>query len=224
MTSTISAETIGRRHYSLDLSNKSNEFISFALRPTLPGQDGTPFISLTNNAGDLVIHIELRENKRRLCAAQRIGGTWLGLVEVVLEATRLPVIEITFNEVDLVLSISGQLHSFKWPMLSTESLELDTYGSWSFARRTKLAQSEIDRLVTLHVRDAGLERTFRDDLIIDIGTNNGDDTAYYLEKGFNVVAVEANPSLCATLASRFAAEIRDGRLNRTARADGFFCK
>ena len=30
-----------------------------------------------------------------------------------------------------------------------------------------------------------------DDLIYDVGMNNGDDTAYYLHKGFRVVAVEA---------------------------------
>ncbi len=28
--------------------------------------------------------------------------------------------------------------------------------------------------------------------IMDLGMNNGDDTAYYLAKGFDVVAIEAN--------------------------------
>ena len=32
-------------------------------------------------------------------------------------------------------------------------------------------------------------------LIYDVGMSNGDDTAYYLHRGFRVVAIEANPLL-----------------------------
>lgn len=49
-------------------------------------------------------------------------------------------------------------------------------------------------------------------LIFDIGANNGDDAAFYLAKGFNVIAVEADPVLCAAMAQRFAAEIKSGAL------------
>ncbi len=48
--------------------------------------------------------------------------------------------------------------------------------------------------------------------IYDIGANNGDDAAYYLAKGFNVVSVEADPALCDKLEERFAAEIADKRM------------
>ncbi len=48
-------------------------------------------------------------------------------------------------------------------------------------------------------------------LIYDIGANNGDDSAFYLAKGFRVVAIEADPKLCAALQERFADEIADGR-------------
>jgi FkbM family methyltransferase len=48
--------------------------------------------------------------------------------------------------------------------------------------------------------------------IFDVGMNNGDDTAYYLHKGFNVVAVEANPHLVDKATSRFQKEIKTGRL------------
>jgi FkbM family methyltransferase len=51
------------------------------------------------------------------------------------------------------------------------------------------------------------------DLIFDLGMNNGDDTDYYLKKGFRVVAVEANPSLCALGVTRFASEMQTGRLH-----------
>jgi FkbM family methyltransferase len=49
-------------------------------------------------------------------------------------------------------------------------------------------------------------------VIFDIGMNNGDDTAYYLHKGFNVVAVEANPQLAEKVSRRFQNEINSGRL------------
>jgi len=49
-------------------------------------------------------------------------------------------------------------------------------------------------------------------LIVDLGANNGDDTDFYLRKGFSVVAVEANPALCKKLRERFAGPMADGLL------------
>lgn len=47
-------------------------------------------------------------------------------------------------------------------------------------------------------------------LAYDVGAFDGADTAYYLSKGFRVIAVEADPSLAATLQRRFADAIADG--------------
>jgi len=49
------------------------------------------------------------------------------------------------------------------------------------------------------------------DLLFDLGVCNGDDSAYYLHKGYRVVGVEANPLLIPALRRRFETEIRDGR-------------
>ncbi len=49
-------------------------------------------------------------------------------------------------------------------------------------------------------------------LIFDIGCHNGDDSDFYLRKGFRVVAVEANPDLCALLRRRFEIALANGRL------------
>ncbi|MFT5126247.1 MAG: FkbM family methyltransferase [Kiritimatiellia bacterium] len=49
-------------------------------------------------------------------------------------------------------------------------------------------------------------------LIYDVGMNNGDDTAYYLHKGFRVLAIEADPVLCAAAEERFADEVASGDL------------
>jgi FkbM family methyltransferase len=50
------------------------------------------------------------------------------------------------------------------------------------------------------------------ELVFDVGLHNGDDTAYYLAHGYDVVAVEANPEFCAAAKKRFAIEVQDGRL------------
>lgn len=50
----------------------------------------------------------------------------------------------------------------------------------------------------------------RPDLIIDIGAHTGEDTQFYVDKGFSVVAVEANPTLVDGLKARFASEITKG--------------
>jgi FkbM family methyltransferase len=57
-----------------------------------------------------------------------------------------------------------------------------------------------------------------DDLIFDLGMNNGDDTDFYLAKGFKVIAVEANPDLCVLAKERFTAAIGSGRLHIVSKA------
>lgn len=49
-------------------------------------------------------------------------------------------------------------------------------------------------------------------LIFDVGMHNGDDTAFYLAKGFRVVAIEAHPGFCAAAATRFGDAIERGDL------------
>jgi FkbM family methyltransferase len=48
--------------------------------------------------------------------------------------------------------------------------------------------------------------------VFDVGMNNGDDSAYYLSKGYRVIAVEANPVLAERGGVRFQAEIASGQM------------
>jgi FkbM family methyltransferase len=50
------------------------------------------------------------------------------------------------------------------------------------------------------------------DLIYDVGMHNGQDSAYYLHKGYRVVAVEANGVLADQASQRFSTEVAEGRL------------
>ena len=50
------------------------------------------------------------------------------------------------------------------------------------------------------------------ELIIDVGVNDGRDTAFYLHRGFRVVAIDANPEMIAQCAKTFSDAIRAKRL------------
>ena len=52
----------------------------------------------------------------------------------------------------------------------------------------------------------------RPDLIYDVGLFDGGDTAYYLFRGYNVVAIDANPLMIERAKVRFAKELQTGRL------------
>ena len=50
------------------------------------------------------------------------------------------------------------------------------------------------------------------DLIYDVGFHHGEDTEFYLTKGFKVVAIEAHPALYHAGHQKFAQDIESGRL------------
>ena len=55
-------------------------------------------------------------------------------------------------------------------------------------------------------------------LVYDLGMHCGEDTAFYLDRGFDVVGVEANPYLVEQLREAFAAELRSGQLRLVDKA------
>jgi FkbM family methyltransferase len=56
------------------------------------------------------------------------------------------------------------------------------------------------------------------DLVFDVGFHRGEDTEFYLKRGFRVIGVEANPELCASARDRFRDPIREGRLKLVNKA------
>lgn len=56
------------------------------------------------------------------------------------------------------------------------------------------------------------EAALESDLIFDLGFHTGQDTEFYLKKGFRVVAVEANPALVDAGRRKFARAISGARL------------
>lgn len=58
------------------------------------------------------------------------------------------------------------------------------------------------------------------DLIYDVGAHHGEDTAFYLAKGFRVVAVEADPDNCDVIRRRFNEQLITGQLTLVTKAIG----
>lgn len=54
--------------------------------------------------------------------------------------------------------------------------------------------------------------SFDENLIYDIGMHVGQDTSFYLKKGFKVIAVEANPILAEKARKKFSDYIENGQL------------
>ena len=81
---------------------------------------------------------------------------------------------------------------------------------------TGIQQLLVERSLSIAGEDVrpyavGIETMIMNDLIFDVGCNNGDDTDFYLRKGFRVVAIDADRDLCDQFSRRFAAEITAGR-------------
>jgi FkbM family methyltransferase len=49
-------------------------------------------------------------------------------------------------------------------------------------------------------------------LVYDVGAHRGEDTEFYLQKGFRVIAIEANPNFCSEISERFSSYVETGKL------------
>ena len=58
----------------------------------------------------------------------------------------------------------------------------------------------------------GMKNVNEPPLVYDVGMHDGEDSAYYLAKGFNVIGIDADSFRCDSCRQRFAVEIADGRM------------
>jgi len=71
---------------------------------------------------------------------------------------------------------------------------------FTYTKTTKILMKDIEQPNKNH------------NLIYDVGMHKGEDTAYYLKKGFKVIAFEADPTLAEQCRQKFANEIEKGKL------------
>ena len=53
----------------------------------------------------------------------------------------------------------------------------------------------------------------KNDLIIDVGMHRGEDANYYLKRGYNVIAIDANPNIIKYVNKKFEQEVKLKKLN-----------
>ncbi len=52
----------------------------------------------------------------------------------------------------------------------------------------------------------------KNDLIIDVGMHRGEDANYYLKRGYNVIAIDANPNIIKYVNKKFEQEVKSFKL------------
>lgn len=52
----------------------------------------------------------------------------------------------------------------------------------------------------------------KNDLIIDVGMHRGEDANYYLKRGYNVIAIDANPNIIKYVNKKFEQEVKQKKL------------
>jgi FkbM family methyltransferase len=76
--------------------------------------------------------------------------------------------------------------------------------------------SQTDRLVNALIGEDEMAELKHPDLVYDVGMNRGEDTEFYLKKGYRVVGFEADPLLVNHCRERFAVALAGGQLNIVA--------
>lgn len=95
----------------------------------------------------------------------------------------------------------------------TWALHYSTTAPISVGARSTVAREHDRKNILLSARAhlAAERKVALNELIYDVGVNDGTDSAYYLWRGYRVLGIEASPVLAEKLREKFAPEIREGR-------------
>jgi len=175
--------------------------------------EGT-FLSLLAADGLTTLYVSVeRDGDRVHVACQRADQDWETLGWLPIATGGLCQLRLHFSERAIEVSVgpSSYLH-----------VEVDPHavfriagaGHWEVMALELVGIAEAKSKVLTDIAllpDVG--SGVRSDLIFDIGMHNGDDTEFYLLKGFCVIGVDANPALCSAAARRFSQQIERGQLH-----------
>lgn len=171
------------------------------------------FAAFYTKAKDIALYIDIQWEKGLITLSQRIRNQWSAPICVdITMLERSLHIDLVPLQLALQININGGNTIAIQMEVPTESItSLRACGSWSYgflSAPNKRASSYWTKLP--HSPHTALSRNAS--LIFDMGMHNGDDTDFYLKKGFTVVALEANPTMCEQAARRFPDALNDGRL------------
>ncbi|MEX1115798.1 MAG: FkbM family methyltransferase [Akkermansiaceae bacterium] len=178
------------------------------------GQD--TYIALHSRSNDIVLYLGIDWHKQEIVLSKRIDGEWLDqFTQNVSLGGDQAQIGLVIRPAAITVEIDG-VRQLDWPLevMFTEVSSLHASGSWVL-ESSESSGADLPLPDTV-LPDLPVENellaTLQEDLIFDFGMHNGDDTDFYLKKGFRVVSVDANPTLCAIAAVRFKDTIGGSRL------------
>jgi FkbM family methyltransferase len=172
------------------------------------------YLALHTKDKDICLYLAIDWNQAAVVISKRVAGEWSEKL-----TSRAPIyeiatgVELAIRRGAISIFVAGE-HIVDWPLaVPFENISsLQGVGFWSI----DLSSAYDVRLPSEILPDLPLRNnllgTPQPDLIFDIGMHNGDDSDYYLKKGFRVIAIEANPALCALAAKRFREAVASRRL------------
>jgi FkbM family methyltransferase len=186
--------------------------LSLETSPT--GDDQETYIALRTTDEDICLYLRVDWNQSAVTITKCIDGEWLEKISSCARIHKAATsVSLAIRQSFISISVGGE-RILDWPLaVPFEKIaSLQGSGFWSLdlssAYDMKLPPEVFPELPLAN----NLIATAQPDLIFDIGMHNGDDSDYYLKKGFRVIAIEANPTLCALGAARFKDAVESKRL------------
>ena len=172
-------------------------------------------IDLRSRSGNVLLQVKLDAEAETGSVSQFVSGKWNRIAQASIRHSGGLTMKVA-SPGCLNLSFDGE-HLGEVLLNVEDVARIHGNGNWeAFERNFEAKPLPVEELLITSPealeRRVSSEIATRDDLIFDIGFYDGSDTAYYLWRGFNVVAVEANPVLAARGAEYFNEFVASGRL------------
>lgn len=167
------------------------------------------YVSCISVEGEVLLYVGFGEPGHAIISRQT-AGEWQVHDEFSIPTDDIA-LRIEFEDATCSVILAG--HQVQVPVDRPRVWRLIGQGAWRNSILQLFGVDEADKAVLHQLpQRAAAHQERQKDLIFDVGMHRGSDTAFYLAKGFRVVAFEANPNLCKAGARRFATEIAAGML------------
>ncbi len=179
------------------------------------------FVLIKSSDDDILLFVGVNPDSNQFALNSRIDGKWQGKKTGLLKERDRDIVDLRMEFAETHVRVGvGEAEAIDFPFTRAFTnairLEGDLKLSEPEVRWSDTATYEAQRrLVTkIDVAPEASKATapVQHDLIYDLGMHIGQDTDFYLKKGFRVIAVEASPVLARQGARKFAQAIDDGRL------------
>lgn len=172
------------------------------------------YLTVHTQSGDILLYLRIDWADRMIALSKCTGGVWskkISLQAPIQDAGTHIILSFARDAISILVE---DTRIIDWPLdvAFQQITAMNASGAWSLDLASAFDIKLPEQILPDLPLSNNLLRVPQPDLIFDIGMNNGDDTDYYLKKGFRVVAIEAIPTLCALAAERFKADVASGRL------------